>query len=98
MGDSASVVSSINDVADARVCETVMMTSYVKETDEELRARSNRTYFRILASLPGEVARRYGHADDDTQQMERLLRAAMAAKDWERVAELSSTLAKRSQP
>jgi hypothetical protein len=48
--------------ADARVGGSVLMTSSVKETDEELRARSNRTYRRILASLTGEVARRYGHA------------------------------------
>ena len=46
---------------DARVSESVLMTNYVKETDEQIRQMSNRTFYRILASLPPEVARRYGH-------------------------------------
>ncbi|OAI41509.1 hypothetical protein AYO40_00300 [Planctomycetaceae bacterium SCGC AG-212-D15] len=37
--------------ADARVGESVLMTNYVKETDEEMRQRSNRTFNRIMASL-----------------------------------------------
>jgi hypothetical protein len=43
---------------DARVSEAVLMTHYVQETDEQRRAKSNRTYERILASLSPEVARR----------------------------------------
>ena len=35
-----------------------MMTSYVKETDEQLRQASNRTFARILASLPEKVTSR----------------------------------------
>ena len=46
---------------DARVGESVLMTSYVKETDEQLRQASNRTFARLLASLPVDLARRCGH-------------------------------------
>ena len=42
--------------ADARVSETVMMTSYVQVNDEELRQASNRTYSRILASISQKFA------------------------------------------
>jgi hypothetical protein len=49
---------------DARLSPSVMMTNYVKENDEEMRERSNRTYQRILASLPPEVAHRYGYTGD----------------------------------
>jgi integrase len=83
---------------DARVGESVMMTSYVKETDEELRARSNRTFARIVASLPSEVARRYGHAEPAPTPLEQQLQAATAAKDWDRVAALSVQLARKRRP
>jgi hypothetical protein len=43
----------------AEVGEYVMMTSYVKETDEEMRQKSNRTFHRIRASLAPEFARRF---------------------------------------
>ena len=68
-------------------------TNYVKETDEEARHRSNRTYRRILASLAPEVAARYGHVQDARSEMESELRAAMDAKDWATVTELSNRLA-----
>jgi hypothetical protein len=84
--------------ADARVGESVLMTSYVKETDEELRARSNRTYRRLLASLAGEVARRYGHAEAGPSRLERQLQEAMAAKDWPLVRELSARLERQTCP
>jgi integrase len=79
--------------ADARVSESVMMTNYVKETDEQLRQASNRTFARLVASLPAEVARRYGHAEIGDEDLEQLLRAAIAAKDWLRVTGLSARLA-----
>jgi hypothetical protein len=40
-----------------------MMASYVKETDEQMRQKSNRTFSRILASLSPDVARRYGRIE-----------------------------------
>jgi hypothetical protein len=84
--------------ADARVSEAVLMTNYVKETDEELRARSNRTFARILVSLPADVAKRYGHAEPGPAPLEQQLQAAMASKDWDRVAALSALLARDRRP
>jgi integrase len=81
---------------DARLGEAVMMTAYVKETDDELRARSNRTYHRILASLPAEVVRRYGHAERPPLPLEEQLAAATVARNWSLVAALSAKLAKLS--
>ena len=77
---------------DARVSESVLMTNYVKETDEEARQRSNRTYHRILASLSCEwPLGRYIH--NARSEMESQLRAAIDAKDWARAAEISKRLA-----
>jgi len=83
---------------DACVGEAVLMTNYVKETDEELRARSNRTFARILASLPAEVARCYGHVEQELTPLEKQLESAIAARDWDRVAALSALLAQRDRP
>lgn len=77
---------------DARVSEGVMMTNYVKETDEEMRQRSNRTYYRILASLSPEVARRYGHVEVVLSVLEHQLQAAVAAKNWKLASELTAKL------
>jgi hypothetical protein len=74
-----------------------MMTAYVKETDDELRARSNRTYARILAGLDGEVARRYGHAGQAAAPLEQQLQSAVTGQDWERAAALSALLARRER-
>jgi integrase len=82
---------------DARVAEAVMMAHYVRETDEELRARSNRTFARIVASLSPEVARRYGHIVAVAATLEQRLQTAMAAKDWDQVAALSVELAKGAE-
>jgi hypothetical protein len=78
---------------DARVSESVLMTNCVKETNEQLRQASNRTFGRLVASLPAEVARRYGHAEVGAQDLKQLLQAAIAAKDWLRDTELSARLA-----
>jgi hypothetical protein len=77
---------------DARVSETVLMTNYVKETDEQLRAKSNRTYERILASLSPEVAHRYGHVEPKADQLEQQIQVAVAAKDWTLAARLTARL------
>jgi hypothetical protein len=78
--------------SDARVNESVLMTNYVKETDEAMRQRSNRAYRRILASLSQQVAARYGHIQDARSEMESQLRAAVDAKDWEKAAEIPKRL------
>jgi len=80
---------------DARLSESVMMTNYVRETDAEMRQRSNRTFQRILASLSPKVRRRYGYSPSPTAELEEKLQAAIAAKDWERVAELAAKLNQR---
>jgi predicted dehydrogenase len=77
---------------DARLSESVMMTNYVMELDEEFRQRSNRTYHRILAALPLEVAGRYGYSPTAQDRLEEQIRAAVAAKDWDKAAELSQLL------
>jgi hypothetical protein len=78
--------------SDTRVSESVLMTNYVKETDEEMRQRSNRTYRRIQASLSSEVAVRYGHVQDARSEMESQLRAAVDVKDWAMVSEITKRL------
>jgi hypothetical protein len=82
--------------ADARLSESVMTAHYVQETDEQLRHKSNRTYRRILASLPVQVARRLGHVEAEGASLEDRLQAAIIAKDWALVADLSARLADRS--
>jgi hypothetical protein len=77
---------------DARLSEGVMMTNYVMELDEEFRQRSNRTYHRILAAIPLEVANRYGYSPTDRDRLEEQVRAAVGAKDWDKAAELSQHL------
>jgi hypothetical protein len=84
--------------ADARVSEAVLMTNYVKETDEEMRQRSNRTYFRIVTSLPPGVATRYGYVERIPTVLEQQVQAAIAAKNWTLAAELTARLAAEERP
>lgn len=84
--------------ADARVSECVLMTHYVEESDPEMREASNRIYQRIRASLAPEVARRYGDSIRETPSLEEKLQKALAAKDWNAVAQLSARLAESEQP
>lgn len=79
---------------DARVSESVLVGHYVKP---ELRRKSNRTFHRILAGLPPEVARRYGHVPAAEGHLEKQLNDAIAAKDWPAVARLSAELAKQGR-
>jgi hypothetical protein len=61
-----------------------------------LREASNRTFQRILAGLPAEVARRYGSSEAPAGAEDRL-RQVITAKDWKAVAELSAELAREAQ-
>jgi hypothetical protein len=79
---------------DARVGKEVLTAHYVKV---DLWRKSNRTFQRILAALPAEVARRFGHVAEDRPLEDQLQRAA-EAKDWEAVARLSAELADRKPP
>ena len=81
---------------DAKVSASVMLGHYVTEGDEELRQASNRTYQRIAASLPAEVARRYG----DRPQIAIFLPTSCrrrSRRDWPLVERISPELAKREQ-
>ena len=83
---------------DARLNTSVMLKHYVTEREKELRQASNRTYERILASLPSEVATRYGFVPDcQVVQLERLLLTATASKDWARVVELATELGRQQE-
>jgi integrase len=82
--------------ADAKLGEAVMMTHYVQETDVQMRQASNRTFHRILASLPSAVALRYGH-DEPNNDLEKRLDEARITQNWEMVAQLSTELASRDR-
>jgi integrase len=82
---------------DARVGEGVMMTSYVKETDEEMRQKSNRTFHRIRASLPSEVAKQFGYDEEAVDPLKKELAEATAAGNWDLVVRLGAELARRNQ-
>ena len=85
----------IREVAgDARVSASVLTRHYVTQSEAQLRAGGNRTHRRILASLPAEVARRYGHEATAIPGLEGQLQAAFEARNWELVRELSARLAK----
>lgn len=81
--------------SDARLGEGVMMTSYVKETDEEMRAKSNRTYLRIAASLPPAVAERYGYAEAGIDPLKERLEAAVACQNWMLASQIAAELGRR---
>ena len=78
---------------DAKLNVSVMLDHYVDEEADQLRHASNRTFQRILASLPVDVAVRYGHkpADEEAELEKRLLVAA-ATRNWTAVADLAGKL------
>ncbi|MFL5240567.1 MAG: hypothetical protein ACJ8FY_00530 [Gemmataceae bacterium] len=75
--------------------ETVLMTHYVEESDPELREASNRTFERVLASLPPEVACRYGYMDAVAKELEDRLQSALKSGNWAQVANLAAQLANK---
>jgi integrase len=79
---------------DARVGKEVLTAHYLKV---DLWRKSNRTFRRILAALPDEVSRRFGHVEDQ-RPLEQQLGDAVAAKDWKAVTNLSTQLAGHSVP
>ncbi|MBL8795030.1 MAG: hypothetical protein JNM56_14060 [Planctomycetia bacterium] len=78
--------------ADAKLGEAVMTTHYVRESDVQMRNASNRTFHRILASLPSPVAARYGHVEPQRTDLEKRLDEARTSKNWELVTRLSNEL------
>jgi integrase len=81
-----------------RVSPTVMMNHYVEKTDLQRRQESNITFKNIHASLPPEVAARYGHTEPVSDPLREQLDAAVAAGDWPRVAELANQQTARASP
>jgi integrase len=68
---------------DAKLTEAVMMKNYVNLADGEMRAASNRTFQRLVRSLPPHVAREYGHIiePETSQELEAQLRDATERKE-----------------
>lgn len=64
------------------------------EDDEELRHRSNRTYRRILGSLPMDVACRYGYQEKPSDRLIEKLDLARSQEQWNEVVELADALEK----
>ncbi len=77
---------------DTGVSERVLLGHYVKP---KLWRKSNRTYRRLIASLPADVARCYGYVEDERIRLERELLLASEAGNWSLVAELAAKLKQR---
>ncbi len=82
---------------DASVTKGVMLDHYVSEEDAEMKAKADRMYRRICEGLTAEVAEAFGHQASGTEDLERQLREAVAAKDWDRAKRLSGQLAKQGR-
>ena len=80
---------------DAGVGERVLLGHYV---NPKLWRASNRTFWRLVAALPNEVARRYGYAEDERTRLERELETARVTGNWKQVAELAARLDGRTDP
>ena len=72
---------------DAGVSKSVLLKHCVKPN---LWRKSNRTYCRLLASLPGEIARLYGHEESEQDRLQRELEVAKGAGNWFKVAEIAN--------
>ena len=77
---------------DASLTEAVMMSSYAEESSEELQHKSNRTFRRILASLPLEVSTRYGYEERPTDRLIENIDFARAREDWAEMARIAEKL------
>lgn len=75
---------------DARLSEGVLMANYVRESDEEMRAKSNRIYHRMLVGLPADVLAAYGYERDRSMPLGERLKRAAEAEDWAVLAELTA--------
>ena len=80
---------------DAGVTEAVLLGHYAQP---KLWRKSNRIFRRILDSLPSPLAERYGHIEDEQSKLERQIRAATDAQNWELVGALSARLSKKTRP
>lgn len=74
---------------DAGVSEKVLLGSYVKP---KLWRQSNRTYRRLISSLPADVAQCYGYIEDERTRLERQLETARDEGNWSLVGELAAVI------
>ena len=77
---------------EAHVTPAVMRASYARSKDAEFRRMSNRTYERIRASLPVEVAVRYGFKERPEDRLKEQLDLARSQGDWAAVARIADEL------
>ena len=81
------------------ITESVMHGHHVDEMDEELLLKSNRTFDRIVSSLPAEVAERYGYCPgQEGTGMDALVKAAIDRQDWDGATELITRIKKNGHP
>ena len=66
-----------------------MSASYAREFDEELRHKSNRTFRRIVNSLPNDIAALYGYDKSERDRLVEQLDQARVRFDWSEVARLA---------
>ncbi|MDF1844357.1 MAG: hypothetical protein P1U77_23215 [Rubripirellula sp.] len=78
--------------SDASLTTAVMMASYAEEADDEMRHKSNRTYRRILASLPVDVATRYGYEEKTSGRLIEQLDTARSTENWSQVVQVAGAL------
>lgn len=69
-----------------------MMVRYVEESDEELRRKSNRTFCRILASLPLDDSTTYDYEERPSDRLIENIDLARSREDWAEMAKLASEL------
>ena len=79
---------------DARITASVMAASYAQEFDEELWHKSNRTFRRILSSIPVDVAALYGYEETPADRLMEQLDQARSQADWSEVSRLAAELEK----
>lgn len=79
--------------SDASITQAVMLDHYVDDTEEELSLKSNRTFERLVGSLPLKVAKRYGYVpEQEGAGVNDLLTAAIERQDWQGARELLEQL------
>jgi integrase len=79
--------------SDASITKSVMLDHYVDDTEEELCLKSNRTFERLLNSLPLKVAQRYGYIPElEGDGFTDVLKAAIERQDWQGAKEVLEQL------
>ena len=82
---------------DASITESVMHGHYVDEMDKKLLLKSNRTFDRIVSSLPAEVEERYGSLPgQEGTGLDALVKAAIDRQDWDGATELITRISEKN--